>query len=81
MTEHSDTPPAVRAVYDALLMRMTPVERFQRAMELSSFTRNLAWAGAERTAGHLGHAAVVARFFLQVYGESVPAPQSNSRDD
>lgn len=64
-----------------MLIGMAPAERFQRALALSSFTRNLAWAGAERTAGHLGHAAVVERFFLQVYGASVPAPPTDTRDD
>lgn len=81
MTEHSDTPHAVQAQYDALVMQLSPVERLQRAFALSAFVRNLAWAGAERTAGHLGHDAVVARFFLQVYGPSVPAPSTPARDD
>jgi hypothetical protein len=79
--ELSDTPAAVQAQYDAMVMQLSPAERFQRALALSSFVRNLAWAGAERVAGHLGRDAVVARFFLQVYGPSVPAPITPARDD
>jgi hypothetical protein len=81
VSELSDTLPSVQAAYDEQLMAMTPAERLQRALALSSFARNLAWAGAERAVGHLGRDAVVARFFLQVYGPSVPAPRMLSRDD
>lgn len=80
-TELSDTPDAVQARYDAMVMQLSPVERLQRAFALSSFVRNLAWAGAERVAGHLGHDAVVERFFLQVYGPSVKPPAAHARDD
>jgi hypothetical protein len=81
VTELSDTTDAVQAQYDAMVMRLSPAERFQRALALSTFVRNLAWAGAERAAGHLGHDAVVERFFLQVYGPSVKPPATHARDD
>ncbi len=70
----TDTSAETQARYEQLLAALTPGERLGRALALSAFARQLAWAGAERFAGHLGRAAVIERFFLQVYGPSVPVP-------
>lgn len=61
----TDTSAETQARDDQLLTALTPAERLERALALSSFARQLAWAGAERFAGHLGRADVIERFFLQ----------------
>lgn len=71
-----DTTVDAQKQYDEMLKALTPVERFRRTVELSAYVRALAWTGAEDFAGHLGRAAVLQRFFLQVYGPSVPVPRA-----
>ncbi len=43
-------------------------------MALSDLARAAAWAGAERVEGHNGRAAVLQRFFRQMYGDSFHIP-------
>lgn len=61
-------PPDALPVHRQMLANMQPAERFVRAMSLSSFVRQWAWAGAERTAGADGPVAVRDRFLAQLYG-------------
>ena len=72
---HSDTDELTQQLYDDLLRRMSPEEKFMRMAALSDAARAATWAGAERYAGHQGRAAVVERFFLQMYGADVPVPE------
>ena len=61
-------PPDALPVHWQVLANMHPAERFVRAMSLSSFVRQMAWAGAERAAGADGPVAVRDRFLAQLYG-------------
>jgi hypothetical protein len=71
-----DTDTATRRHVLTLLDAVPPGERLARALALSAFVRDLAWAGARLEAEHLGTAAVVARFLCQLYG-----PESAARLD
>ncbi len=54
-----------------MLRRLSPSERFVRALSLSAYVRQLAWQGAERYAAAQGETAVVDRFLTQLYGAEV----------
>ena len=70
-TDSLDTNPTTRAAYLAFVQRLSPAERFVRALSLSAFVRQLAWQGAVRHSGSLGHAATVDRFLTQLYGADI----------
>jgi hypothetical protein len=57
----------------SLLRSLSLSERFVRALELSAYVRQLAWAGARRHAGAQNEKAVVGRFLRQLYGVDVAA--------
>lgn len=68
MVAASDTTDHERARQRALLAAASPAERLLKALALSAFVRQLAWAGAERSAGGAGPDAVRERFLVQLYG-------------
>ncbi len=66
-----DTDSAARSRYLKLIAAVPAPERLTRALALSAFVRDLVWQGATRHVGHLGRAAVVERFALQLYGPEI----------
>ena len=64
-----DTEFTVVARHRALVASLSPTERLQRALSLSSLTRSFAWEGARRHSGQRGTVAVVERFMRQLYGD------------
>ena len=68
-----DTSPAARDHLRALIAALTPAERLQRALALSSMARDFALAGARKFAGAEGADAVRTRFLEQQYGAEVAA--------
>lgn len=69
--EMSDTENTEASTYLATLRRVPKAERFVRALALSAYVRELAWQGAQRSAGAFGPHAVTHRFMLQLYGPTV----------
>lgn len=67
----NDSDETTRAAYLAMLRRLSPSERFVRALALSAYVRQLAWQGARRHSSAQGETAVVARFLTQLYGADV----------
>ena len=67
-----DTTAPMQAQHHALLATLSPAERVLRALTLSAFVRDVAWAGAERAAGEHGPEAVRERFLEQLYGHDMP---------
>ncbi len=67
----TDTNPTTRDARVAMIRRLSPSERFVRALALSAYVRQLAWQGARRHAGPGGDSAVVDRFLTQLYGADV----------
>ena len=65
----SDT--AVPLSYDQQIAKLTPGERFLRALALSACVRGLAWQGARLNAETPNTAGVVLRFVRQLYGDDV----------
>lgn len=66
-----DTDDATRNGRLAMVERLSPSERFVRALTLSAYVRELAWQGARHNAGSHGETAVVDRFLTQLYGADV----------
>ena len=64
-----DTAPPSR--YEAHIARLTPGERFVRALALSACVRSLAWQGARLSAETPDTAGVELRFMRQLYGDDV----------
>ncbi len=67
----TDTDSAARSRYLELIAAVPAPERLTRALALSAFVRDLVWQGATGHVGHLGSAAVVERFALQLYGPEI----------
>ena len=67
----SDTTELVRLRHRAQIAKLSPTERLRRTFMLSAFVREVAWAGAQRTVGALGPAAVRERFLMQLYGHDM----------
>ena len=61
----------VPSSYDAQIARLTPSERFLRALALSACIRGLVWQGARLNAETPDTAGVVLRFVRQLYGDDV----------
>lgn len=62
---------AVPSSYDMQVARLSPSERFLRALALSAGVRGLAWEGARLNAVTPDTAGVVLRFVRQLYGDDV----------
>jgi hypothetical protein len=69
----------VYATMIELLRGLSPAQRLIRALALSAFVRDLAWAGARRVAGDRGADAVTERFLMQVYGPEVTSQVARAR--
>lgn len=65
---------------DALLLALTPGERFLKALNLSALVRRLTWQGALLVAQSDGAEAVVNRYVRQLYGDDVAAQLRARRD-
>jgi hypothetical protein len=58
-------------VHDAMVQRLTPVERLRRAIALSETVRALTLAGAVAVVGADDARAVRRRFVAQMYGDDL----------
>ena len=70
MTDTDEATPDARL---AMIRRLSPSERFVRALTLSAYVRQLAWQGAQQHAGSHGETAIIDRFLTQLYGAEVAA--------
>lgn len=60
-----------RTTHDALLLRLSPAERLQRAIRLSEGIRALVWAGATQAVGAANATGIRRRVLVQLYGQAV----------
>lgn len=67
----TDSDAKTRDTLLTMIGRLSPSERFVRALSLSVYVRQLAWQGARLHAGSCSEAAVVDRFLTQLYGADV----------
>lgn len=73
MLEDLDTVGPALDRYTQLIRSQSKPDRLRRAFNLSAMVRAFSWQGAVRHAGHLGEAAVVERFLMQLYGPETGA--------
>ena len=64
----SDTATEAQALYDDQLKALTHAERYRRALDLSAYARQLAWAGAEQAADSWDVPRYCSGFFFKCMG-------------